>query len=328
MTTLGEFELIARYLTRPCAERQGVGDDCALIDAGATTLALTTDLLVEGVHFFPGAEPAALGHKSLAVNLSDLAAAGARPRCFLLSLVLPCADPAWLEAFARGLFALADAQGCALVGGDTAHAPRLQAGPGPLTISITAVGEVERGAWRGRAGARPGDDIWVSGRLGDAALALAVRRGLVAGLSAETLATCCERMDRPMPRVELGRALAGRASAAVDVSDGLVGDLAHILERSQVGALVHWPRVPRAPYFDALDVALQQQLALAGGDDYELIFTAEPARREEIAALAAGGVAVTRIGSVEKVPGLRLVDGNGAPIETKLAAYDHFAPGD
>jgi thiamine-monophosphate kinase len=322
---LGEFELIARFFTRPVPERQGIGDDCALIDVGDTTLALTSDLLVEGVHFLPGADARALGHKALAVNLSDLAATGARPRCFLLGLTLPRADAGWLADFAQGLFALADAQGCALVGGDTTRAPSVGGRDGPLTIAITAVGEVARDACRGRGGARPGDDIWVSGRLGEAALGLAIRRGQVQ-LDAAARSACLSRMDRPEPRVALGLALRGHAGAAIDVSDGLVGDLGHVLQRSGVGAVVHWPLVPRAACFDALDLELQHRCVLAGGDDYELLFTAAPGARAAIAALATQAVPLARIGTIENAPGLRLRNGDGTPVGTTLAGFDHFGP--
>lgn len=326
MTGLGEFELIARYFTRACAERQGVGDDCALIDVGAQTLAITTDMLLEGVHFFPEADPEALGHKSLAVNLSDLAAAGARPRCFLLGIAIPRADERWLEAFSRGLFALAEEHDCALVGGDTTRSTPTGAAGGPVWISITAVGEVDRARYRGRSGARPGDDIWVSGRLGEAALALAIRRGQHEVPSPHREA-CLRRMDWPQPRVALGMALAGLASAVIDLSDGLVGDLAHVLERSGVGACVHWQDVPRAQIFQTLDAATQQTLILGGGDDYELLFTARPDAREAIGALASKELALTRIGQIEAAPGLRLVDGSGALIKATLRSFDHFASG-
>ena len=323
MRSLDEFGLIARYFTRPVPERQGVGDDCALIDVGATTLALTTDMLVEGVHFFPGAEPDALGHKCLAVNLSDLAAAGARPRSFLLGLALPAADPGWLEAFSRGLFALAQEQGCHLIGGDTVRAATRG---GPLTVAITAIGEVDPGLVRGRAGARPGDDVWVSGWLGEAALALAVRRGELPleALGAEA-ETCFRRMDRPQPRVALGRELLGLATAAADVSDGLVGDLGHILERSGVGADVVWEDVPRAPVFAGLGTVRQQHCILAGGDDYELVFTAAPENRDAVlAAGARSGVPVSRIGRIDLAHGLRLHNAAGDRIGDTLKAFNQF----
>ena len=321
--SLDEFGLIARYFTRPVPERQGVGDDCALIDVGAATLALTTDMLVEGVHFFPGAEPDALGHKCLAVNLSDLAAAGARPRSFLLALALPAPDPAWLEAFSRGLFALAQEHDCHLIGGDTVRAaPR----GGPLTVAITAIGEVDPGMVRGRSGARPGDDVWVSGWLGEAALALAARRGElpVEALGAEA-ETCFRRMDRPQPRIALGRGLAGLATAAADVSDGLVGDLGHILERSGVGAELIWDDVPRAPAFAGLGAVWQQHCILAGGDDYELVFTAAPGNRDAVlAAGARSGVPVFRIGRIDTAQGLRLRSAAGARIGDTLKSFNQF----
>jgi len=303
-----------------------VGDDCALIDVGAQTLAITSDMLLEGVHFLAGAEPEALGHKALAVNLSDLAAAGARPRCFLLDIAMPRADERWLAPFCRGMFALAEEHSCALVGGDTTRSAPVKGGGGAVTISITAIGEVDREHYRGRAGARAADDIWVSGRLGEAALALAIRRG-EREIASPHREACLRRMDRPEPRVALGRALVGLATASIDISDGLVGDLGHVLERSGVGARLCWPDVPRAEIFGQLDVALQQQMILAGGDDYELLFTGRPQDRARIAALATGGLALTRIGEIETAPGLRLVDGDGALIAATLRSFDHFASG-
>jgi len=326
VTALSEFALIARFFSRPSGERQGVGDDCALIDVGAQTLAITTDMLLEGVHFLSGADPEALGHKALAVNLSDLAAAGARPRCFLLDLALPQADEAWLEAFSRGMYALAEEHACALVGGDTTRAPRINGARGPVAISITAIGAVDREHYRGRSGAAAGDDIWVSGRFGEAALALAIRRGQL-DVPAPYRDACLQRMDRPTPRVALGLALVGLATSAIDVSDGLLGDLGHILERSGVSAELWWQDVPRSEVFLQLDVALQQKFVLAGGDDYELIFTARPADRDAIRALAVGGVGLTRIGRIGSGQGLRLLDGDGSIIEATLQSFDHFASG-
>jgi thiamine-monophosphate kinase len=323
---LGEFALIARYFARPTGERQGIGDDCALIDVDSQTLAITSDMLLEGVHFLPGADPESLGHKALAVNLSDIAAAGARPRCFLLDLALPRADERWLAAFSRGLFALAQAHDCTLIGGDTTRAPTSPGATGVLTIAITAIGEVDRERYCGRSGARPGDDIWVTGSVGEAALALAVRRGELE-IPEPARVLCLRRMDRPTPRIALGRALSGTATAAIDVSDGLLGDLGHILERSGVGAELHWPGIPRAAVFDALPLARQYQCVLAGGDDYELIFTARPGDRAAVAALTGDGVGVSRIGRIESVPGLRLRNGDfaAAPlIDVTLQSFDHF----
>ena len=232
---MGEFELIARYFTRPTARAAlGVGDDCALLQPRpGTQLAISSDMLVEGRHFSPDVDPFTLGHKALAVNLSDLAACGATPLAFTLALALPKAEGAWLEAFSRGLFALADAHGCELIGGDTTQ--------GPLNICITVFGEVPvmNGKSQAllRSGAQAGDDVYVSGTLGDARLALEALRGTVA-LPAEVLAQARQRLEQPTPRVTLGQALRGVASAAIDVSDGLLGDLRHILQASAVGATI------------------------------------------------------------------------------------------
>lgn len=326
---LSEFDLIARYFTRPVGAggmvRQGIGDDCALLDAGEGTLAVSTDMLLAGRHFFPDADPAAIGHKALAVNLSDLAAAGATPRCFFLALALPRADEVWLAAFARGMFALADRYGCVLAGGDTTRAPVVGGRDGPLTISITAVGEVPRAAAHSRAGARAGDQLWVSGTLGDAALALAHHAGTVVA-DAEAVRACRLRLDWPQPRVELGGALRGIASACIDVSDGLVGDLGHILARSQVGAEVQVAALPRSASLRAVAPELQHRCALAGGDDYELLFAAPPARRTAVLAAAeACGVAVTHIGRFTAGGGLVLLDVDGPVVDTRLQSYDHFA---
>jgi thiamine-monophosphate kinase len=319
---MGEFDLIARFFTRPVRRSPlGVGDDCALLQPRAgMQLAVSTDMLVEGRHFLSTVDPRRLGHKSLAVNLSDLAACGAEPLAFTLSLALPQADEAWLAGFAEGLFALADAYGCELVGGDTTR--------GPLCINIAVFGEVPTGAALLRSGAQPGDDVWVSGTLGDARLALEAFRGTVS-LPEAVFAAARERLERPQPRVGLGVALRGIASAAVDVSDGLLGDLGHILERSHCGATVHVDAV--LPLLAAARAGLQlpaervETLVLAGGDDYELAFTAAPARRAEVeAAAAAGGVAVTRIGRIDAEPGLRLLDAAGRPLARRFGGFDHF----
>jgi len=321
---LTEFELIARYFVRPVRERQGIGDDCALIDVGDRTLAITSDLLSENTHFFPDVDPASLGHKALAVNLSDLAAAGARPRCFLLSVSLPRADPDWLEAFSRGMFELAGREGCELVGGDTTRAPRVAGHPGPVTISVTAIGEVERSSLRGRGGARAGEDLWVSGELGDAALAVANGLGQVR-LDEAFARACRHRMEWPQPRVALGMALRGLATAAIDISDGLLGDLAHVMERSGLGACVDARLVPRSDPMRGIERALQRRCVLAGGDDYELLFAAPPERREAIeAASLKCCIAITRIGTLTEEPGLRLV-GDEQGIDATLRGFDHFA---
>jgi thiamine-monophosphate kinase len=290
----------------------GVGDDCALLrpDAGLE-LALTTDMLVEGTHFLPGAEPRSLGHKALAVNLSDLAAMGAAPRWALLALALPSADAAWLEPFSAGFFALAERYGVELVGGDTTRAPL-------RTITVTAIGEVPAGVALFRAGARPGDDLWVSGELGGAAL----------GLARPQIAAAAARLHRPEPRVELGERLRGLAHAAIDISDGLTSDLGHILERSQVGAVVHYAQLPRSSAFSTLEnQELEKGCVLSGGDDYELAFTAALERRTEIAALSAElGLPLTRIGTIQAgEPRLVVLDERNQPMDYRRG-FDHFPP--
>jgi thiamine-monophosphate kinase len=333
---MNEFELIDRFFTRPgpagSIVRQGVGDDCALLACGDGLLAITTDLLIEGRHFLAGADPVALGHKALAVNLSDLAAAGAAPRAFQLALALPRADEHWLEAFCRGLYPLADEHGCVLAGGDTTRVPQIATAPstttaGPLTICITALGEVPPPAMRTRGGARVGDDLWVSGTLGDARAALAWRQGELQGVREDDAAAFVARMDWPRPRVALGVALRGIATAAIDVSDGLLGDLGHILARSQVGAALEWERVPRSAALLRLAAEQQQRCALTGGDDYELLFTVPPARRADVdAAAAAASVAVARIGRiVDAGEGLSIRDGRGEPLPLSWRSFDHFA---
>ncbi len=331
MPSLGEFDLIARYFTRPAkhspAERValGVGDDCALLaPAAGMQLAVSTDMLVEGRHFLSTVDSARLGHKALAVNLSDLAACGAKPLAFTLALSLPAVDEPWLAGFSRGLFALADAYGCALVGGDTTR--------GPLNICITVLGEVPVGAALLRSGARTGDDVWVSGALGDARLALEVFRGTVA-LPAEVFEAARARMETPTPRVALGVALRGIASAAADVSDGLMGDLNHILGASRVGArldadaAVDLIAARHAIGHDSgnIDIDTWRTCALSGGDDYELVFTApESAHAAVLQAGRDSGTAVTRIGRIEAEAGLRIVDAHGADIGQRFTSFDHF----
>jgi len=319
---MGEFELIERFFTRaPRRSPLGVGDDCALLQPRAgMQLAVSSDMLVEGRHFLSTVDPRRLGHKALAVNLSDLAACGAEPLAFTLALALPAADEAWLGAFAEGLFALADAHGCELVGGDTTR--------GPLCIGITVFGEVPAGGALLRSGARPGDDVWVSGTLGDARLALEAFRGTVS-LPQPVFEAARARMEQPTPRATLGLALRGIASAAVDISDGLLGDLGHVLRRSAVGATVDADAAAALLGVRALGwqapVETMRDLALAGGDDYELAFTAPAAQRDAVlAAGRAAATAVTRIDRIEAEPGLRIVDGHGAPIQRDWQGFDHF----
>ena len=300
----------------------GVGDDCALLQvAPGMQLAVSSDMLVEGRHFLATVDPQRLGHKALAVNLSDVAACGAKPLAFTLALSLPRADEAWLAPFARGLLALADAHECELVGGDTTR--------GPLNICVTVFGEVPAGEALLRSGARAGDDLWVSGSLGDARLALEVFRG-TQSVPAEIFIAARERMEQPTPRVALGQALRGIASSAIDISDGLLGDLGHVLRRSGVGARIDAalasPLLAAAHEGLALSPELQLDLVLAGGDDYELAFTAPPSQREAVLhAAMSSHTAVTRIGAIEAGACVRVLDPQGRPIERAFDSFDHFA---
>ena len=319
MSALGEFDLIARYFTRaPKRAALGIGDDCALLAPLPTgqQLAISCDMLVEGRHFLSTVAPDRLGHKALAVNLSDLAACGAAPVAFTLALSMPRVDEDFLAGFSRGLFALADAHDIELVGGDTTA--------GPLNICITVFGVVPEGQALLRSGARAGDELWVSGTLGDARLALEAFRGsvLLPGAAFDAVRL---RMECPTPRVALGQALRGVASSAIDLSDGLVGDLGHVLARSGVGATVDADGLPRSAVLDAMPRALQLECMLAGGDDYELLFSAAPSRENDVRAAAErAAVAVTRIGRIEAAPGLRTVDGRGVALGQRFASFDHF----
>jgi thiamine-monophosphate kinase len=318
----GEFDLIARYFTRPVKRSPlGVGDDCALLaPAAGMQLAVSSDMLVEGRHFLSTVSPERLGHKALAVNLSDLAACGAKPLAFTLALALPAVDEVWLEGFSRGLLALADAHGCELIGGDTTR--------GPLNLCITVFGEVPAGGALLRSGAKVGDDIWVSGTLGDARLALEVFRGTLA-LPAEAFELARGRMEQPTPRVALGQALRGIATAAIDISDGLVGDLGHILKASGVGAQIDADAAAdllamgtTAP----LSLDVRRTCTLAGGDDYELAFTAPTSARDAVEqAGRTTGTPVARIGRIESESGLRIVDAQGRAVAQRFASFDHFA---
>lgn len=322
---LGEFALIDRFFTRKPRSRDvvlGVGDDAALVTPtpGCESV-YSTDMLVSGRHFHADVDPAHLGHKTLAVNLSDMAAMGARPRFALLACALPVNDETWLAAFAGGFLALADRFGVDLIGGDTTG--------GPLNLCVTIIGEVPRGRAITRSGARPGDDVYVSGEVGGAALALAAMAGRVR-LDDAAFAADRDRLELPEPRVELGLNLRGIASAALDVSDGLTGDLGHILERSGVGAVIDVARLPVAPHlaslFDGPDRALALSCALAGGDDYELCFAAPEAERGRIAGLAGKlRVPLTRIGVITDGAGLVVRDESGAALPSLPRAFDHFA---
>ena len=316
---LSEFDLISRYFTRaPRHTTLAVGDDAALFSVSpGCELAASTDMLVEGTHFFADVDPRALGHKALAVNLSDLAAMGAMPRWALLALALPEVDTQWLEGFSRGFFALADKHDVDLIGGDTTRGPR--------NICVQIMGEVRQGRALRRDGARVGDDIWVSGQLGDAAAAVAHRRGELK-LAPPAVERCRLRLDWPTPRVALGLALSELARSAIDVSDGLLADLAHICERSGVGAQIGYRAIPcSADLLPLRDHPLGMRAILAGGDDYELCFTAAPERAAGIEALATTlDLALTRIGRIVEGNEVTVFDAAGRPLPVEDKGFDHF----
>jgi thiamine-monophosphate kinase len=320
---LGEFELIDRFFRRNTRHTLlGVGDDAALLaPTPGCELAVSVDMLVEGRHFFRGTDPEALGHKTLAVNLSDMAAMGATPRWALLAGALPVADATWLAAFSRGFFALAEDSGVDLIGGDTTR--------GPLNLCVTILGELPSGQALLRSGARPGDTIYVSGTLGDATLAIAQRRGRIA-LDQGELGPCERRLLRPLPRIALGERLRGVATAAIDISDGLIGDLGHVLEASGVGAAIELAAIPRSRAIErrlsGRTRALALECLLAGGDDYELCFTVPQGRAQEIAALARTlGLRLARIGTIEEGAGLVVIDEKGRALASVPRPFDHFA---
>ena len=321
MPAAGEFDLIARYFKRPSPDRMlGVGDDCALMPLSAgCELAVSTDMLVEGRHFLPDADPAALGHKALAVNLSDLAAMGARPLACTLALSLPAVDHDWLAAFSEGFHALAREAGCPLVGGDTT---RSDAG---VVLSITVLGEVRRSHALRRAAARVGDDVWVSGSLGAADLALKLVLGQLPA-DPDRLRATRPALDRPEPRLELGRYLAGVAHAAIDISDGLLQDFGHILDASQCGAELWLDALPAHPALNGLDESLRRDAILAGGEAYELCFTAQPLRREQIEAIGRQlNVPVTRVGTLVRGDRVHVLDRDGYPVRFGNRGFDHFS---
>jgi thiamine-monophosphate kinase len=315
---LGEFELIERFFTRPARRAVlGVGDDCALL-AGTPGMqwCVSSDMLVEGRHFLSTVAPQRLGHKALAVNLSDLAACGADPLAFTLALALPRADENFLEGFAEGLWTLAQRHGIDLVGGDTTA--------GPLNICITVIGQVPTGQALLRSGARAGDELWVSGTLGDARAALECFRGTLV-LGGHAFEQLRRAMETPEPRVALGQRLRGVASSAIDVSDGLLGDLAHVMQRSGVGARLDLDALPRGTVLAGLPHALQRECLLHGGDDYELLFSAGPAQRGAVLAEARDvGVPVTCIGRIEPGAALVVTDGAGQPLAVTPRGFDHF----
>ena len=314
-----EFDLIARHFMRPAANAVlGVGDDCALLNVtNGMDLAVSTDTMVSGTHFFPEVDPEHLGHKALAVNLSDMAAMGAMPYWATLALTLPSVDHAWLGGFAKGFFDLAEEFNVSLVGGDTTR--------GPLSLNVTIMGEVPAGAALRRSGAKAGNDIWVSGHLGDAALAIAHRKGLLK-LDDADVEEALMHLYEPMPRVQLGQALRGMATSAIDISDGLLGDLGHICRLSGVGATVELPMVPVSS-IGAKHLATPEgrTAIVAGGDDYELCFTAHPNSRDSIEDLTDMlGIPLSRVGQIKRGKGVSLLGADGRPVKVDGRGYDHF----
>ncbi len=335
-SSLGEFELIQRFFktqselmlaTIPGSVKLGIGDDCALLKMDSTEeLAITSDMLVSGRHFFPDANPEWLGWKALAVNLSDLAAMGARPLGFTLALALPEANSAWLEAFSKGLFAIANQFACPLIGGDTTA--------GPLNICITAFGSTPKDNAICRSGALAGDDIWVSGAVGDARLALAALRHELE-LESRDIEAIAVRMHQPTPRVQLGIALRGVANAALDISDGLLGDLRHILKQSGKDAEILLDRIPKSTTLRKQSQTIQNQYAANGGDDYELCFTAASNARDVITKISRDlNLPLTQIGIIKAMkhstPELELIGSSGTKLNPEeanqlLKSFDHFA---
>ena len=331
---MGEFDRIERFFAKPAAALRlrlgqdaallGIGDDCALVSqrsaaAIATgnsrsrgtwqSLAISSDMLVCGRHFASDVDPESLGHKALAVNLSDLAAMGAEPLAFTLSLAIDTPqDDAWLADFSRGLFSLADSHRCELIGGDTTA--------GPLCVSLTVIGQLDAALALRRDAAQPGDQVWVSGELGAAAFALKYP-----GVSTEAR----ERLDWPEPRVELGMALRGLSACAIDLSDGLLGDIVHVLERSRVGIVLYAERIPTHEALRACEPNERLELALQGGDDYELLFTAAPAMGPAIERLSRNcGLRLSCIGEITADHRRDILDARGVALDLAFRGFDHF----
>jgi thiamine-monophosphate kinase len=332
LNTLSEFDLIERFFKRATNNAYpnvllGIGDDCALISCSAKDqvgdLAVSTDMLIEGRHFLPGADPFSLGHKCLAVNLSDLAAMGAKPVAFTLAIAMPEVNTKWLDEFSAGLLALADEHHCPLIGGDTTA--------GPLTISITIFGRVDATKSLKRSNAKLGDDIWISNTLGDARLALgSIRQEWI--IDSKEFALVAPRMHAPTPRVTLGQRLLGVANAAIDISDGLLGDLSHILKMSEVGAEIYIDQIPCSSTLGNQTLELKRLCTLMGGDDYEICFTAPISHREKIQSISKDlDLRLTKIGVITpSTPNLiNLVDDAGQILPTELSkqylqSFDHF----
>jgi thiamine-monophosphate kinase len=333
---LGEFDVIQRFFKTQSelmlasssgSVSLGIGDDCALMKVQPhEEIAITSDMLVSGRHFFIDTNPEWLGWKALAVNLSDLSAMGAKPLGFTLAIALPQADVAWLKAFSKGLFAIANAYSCPLIGGDTTA--------GPLTICITAFGSIPQEKAIRRSGALEDDDIWVSGTIGDARLTLAALRHEIV-LSKSDLALIEARMHQPTPRVDLGIALREIAHAAIDISDGLLGDLRHILKQSEKDAEIFLDQLPQSATLRKQSIDIQNQYAACGGDDYELCFTAPASKRDTITKMSSKlHLPLTQIGSIKHMqndmPEIKLINRSGARLNREevsqlLKSFDHFA---
>lgn len=317
-----EFNLIKQYFTRPTRNTKlGVGDDAALINLSTgMELAISADMLVAGTHFFADCDAYQLGWKSLAVNISDMAAMGANPKWATLAIALPNINEPWLAEFSRGFFACADSFNVDLIGGDTTR--------GPLTISVQIMGEVPIGKAIKRSGAKVSDDIWVSGKLGDAALALAHIQGKI-NLPEEASLTCAQALHTPQPRVALGLALRGIANSALDISDGLLADLGHILEQSHVGATLDLKNIPHSTFADFptnLSDESFRKMVLAGGDDYELCFTASTEKRAEIVKLSeVTKLQLSCIGQITSNTGLILHGLENEILDIKETGFDHFS---
>ena len=315
-----EFDLIKRYFTRPNRDViLGIGDDAALLQpTRGMALVVSTDMLVEGTHFFSNAEPRLLGKKTLAVNLSDMAAMGATPRWATLAAALPKVNPGWIKKFAQGFFEIADEFGVELIGGDTTR--------GPLTLCVQIMGEVPPGLALRRDSAKVGDDVWVSGTVGDAALALAHYHEKIK-LDPRSLAFCAARLHAPTPRVTLGKSLRGIAHSAIDISDGLLADLNHILESSGVAAEIDLAKIPQSAAMQGYaQTTVAQQARLSGGDDYELCFTAAQDNQNKIKALARKlNLPLTRIGVIKFGKGLKVTNEAGKTLKLPKLGYDHFA---
>ncbi len=309
---LSEFSLIQRFFTRQTVKnastRLGIGDDCALLSVPeGYELAVTTDTMVENVHFFAGTDPEQLGHKLLAVNLSDLASMGARPVSVTLALTLPRVDENWLTAFSKGFLNLAEQYSVDLIGGDTTS--------GPLTITVQAMGLVPKGKALLRSSAKPGDFVYLTGSLGDAGLGLKIKQGY----HCDDPHASYQRFNQPNPQIYAGLALLDIANACIDVSDGLAGDLGHILEQSKVGACLDWEALPlSAAVLAYINATGDWIMPLIAGDDYELCFTVSPEKASQLT------INFTKIGVIESTPGLRLrKSGTIQPFNSK--GYEHFS---